>query len=51
MKNKQVACEKVAEMSRNDDHTTGNLLDYFYHKNCYNLIAIDLSRQTNTNIR
>ena len=22
-----------AEMSRNDDYTTGNLLDYFYHQN------------------
>ena len=37
-------------MSRNDDYTTGNLLDYLYHQNYYRLIGIDLSRQTNTNI-
>ena len=30
--------------------TTGNLLDYSYHQNCYKLIGIDLSRQTNTAI-
>ena len=33
-------------MSRNDDYTTGNLLDYSYHQNYYKLIGIDLSRQT-----
>ena len=38
-------------MSRNDDYTTGNLLDYLYHQNYYKLIGIDLSRQKNTNIR
>ena len=37
-------------MSRNDDYTTGSLLDYLYHQNYYKLIGIDLSRQTNTNI-
>ena len=37
-------------MSRNDDYTTGNLLDFSYHQNYYKLIRIDLSRQTNTNI-
>ena len=37
-------------MSRNDDYTTGNLLDYSYHQNFYKLISIDLSRQVNTNI-
>ena len=31
VKNKQEAYEKLIEMSRNDDHTTGNLLDYLYH--------------------
>ena len=35
-------------MSRNDDHTTGHLLDYLYHQKYYKLIGIDLSRQTNT---
>ena len=37
-------------MSRNDDYTTGNLLDYFYHQKYYKLIGIDLSTQTNTYI-
>ena len=37
-------------MSSNDDHATGNLLDYMYRQNYYKLIAIDLSRQENTNI-
>ena len=37
-------------MSRNDDYTTGSLLDFSYHQNYYNLIGTDLSRQSNTNI-
>ena len=37
-------------MSRNDDYTTGNLLDYLYHQKYYKLNDIDLSRQANTNI-
>ena len=37
-------------MSKNDDYTTGNVLDFSYHQNYYKLIGIDLSRQTNTNI-
>ena len=37
-------------MSKNDDYTTGNLLDFLYHQNYYKLIGIDLLRQTNTNI-
>ena len=32
-------------MSRNSDYTTGNVLDFSYHQNCYKLIGIDLSRQ------
>ena len=50
VKNKQEAYEKHIEMSKNNDYTTGNLLDYLYHQNYYKLIGIDLSRQTNTNI-
>ena len=46
VKNKQKVYEKLVEMSINNDHTTGNLLDYSYHKNCYKLIGPDLSRQT-----
>ena len=50
VKNKQEAYEKLIEMSRNDDYTTGNLLDFSYHQNYYKLIGIDLSRQTNMSI-
>ena len=32
VKNKQEAYEKLIEMSRNYDYTTGNLLDYLYHQ-------------------
>ena len=34
-------------MSRNNDYTTGNLLDCLYHQNYYKPIGIDLSRQKN----
>ena len=37
-------------MSRSNDYTTGNLLDYLYQQNYYKLIYIDLSRQTNTSV-
>ena len=37
-------------MSRNDNFTTGNFLDYLYRQNYYKLIGIDLSRQKNTSI-
>ena len=33
------------EMSKNNDYTTGNLLDYEYFKDPYKLIEIDLSKQ------
>ena len=36
-------------MSKNDNYTTGNLLDYLYHQN-YKHIGIDFSRQINMNI-
>ena len=49
-KNKQEECEKLVEMSRKNDYTTGNLLDYSYHQSYYKLIGIDLSRQANTAI-
>ena len=44
VKNKEEAYEAIIEMSKNNDYTTGNLLDYEYFKH-YRLIAIDLSRQ------
>ena len=37
--------EKIIDISRNNEYTTGNLLDYDYFKKHYKLIAIDLSRQ------
>ena len=36
-------------MSRNNDYTAGNLLDFAYFKENYRFIAIDLSKQTNSN--
>ena len=32
-------------MSKNNDYTTGNLLDYEYFSKHYKLIALDLSKQ------
>ena len=43
VKNKEEAYEQIIEMSKNNDYTTGNLLDYEYFKDHYELIAIDLS--------
>ena len=50
IKNKQEAYEKLVEMSRNDEYTTGNLLNFLYHQNYYKLISIDLSKQKNPSI-
>ena len=46
VKNEEEAYEKIIAMSRHNDHTTGNLLDFGYFKKDYRLIAIDLSKQT-----
>ena len=43
--NKEESYEKIIEISKNDNYTTGNLLDYDYFKGHYKLIAIDLSKQ------
>ena len=48
VKSKQ-AYGRLIEMSRNNDNTTGNLLDYLSHQK-YKLIGINLLRQTNTSI-
>ena len=40
------AYEQIIEMSKSNDYTTDNLLDYEYLKDHYQLIAIDLSKQT-----
>ena len=45
LKNREEAYEQIIEMSKNNDYTTGNLLDYEYLKDHYQLIAIDLSKQ------
>ena len=48
--NKEGLYEKLVEMSRNDDYTTRNLLNYLYHQSYYKVISTDLSRQTNASI-
>ena len=50
MKNKQEAYENPLEMSKNDDYTTKNLLDYLYYQTYYKFTDRDLSRQTNKSI-
>ena len=45
IKNEEEAYEKIIDISRNNEYTTGNLLDYDYFKKYYKLIAIDLSKQ------
>ena len=45
IKTKEEAYEKIIDISRNNEYTTGNLLDYDYFKKYYKLIAIDLSKQ------
>ena len=45
VKNKEEAYEKIMSISKNNDYTTGNLLDYDYFSEPYKLIAIDLSKQ------
>ena len=45
IKNEEEAYEKIIDISRNNEYTTGNLLDYDYFKKYYILIAIDLSKQ------
>ena len=45
IKTEEEAYEKIINISRNNEYTTGNLLDYDYFKKYYKLIAIDLSKQ------
>ena len=40
----------MKNLSRNDDYTARNLLDYLHHQNYYKPIGIDLSRQTNRSV-
>ena len=46
VKNEEEAYGKNIEMSRNNDNTTGNLLNFVYFKEHYRVIAIDLSKRT-----
>ena len=45
VKNKEEACETIIEMTKNNNYTTGNLLNYEYFKDYHKIIAIDLSKQ------
>ena len=45
VKTKEEAYERIIEISKNNDYTTGNLLDYEHFSKHYKLIAIDLSKQ------
>ena len=45
IKTEEEAYEKIIDINRNNEYTTGNLLDYDYFKKYYKLIAIDLSKQ------
>ena len=45
IKTEEEAYEKIIGISRNNEFTTGNLLDYDYSKKYYKLIAIDLRKQ------
>ena len=50
VENKQEGFKDLVKISRNGDYTTGDLLDYPYHRNYYKFISIHLSRQANKNI-
>ena len=45
IRTEEEAYEKIIDISRNNEYTTGNLLDYDYFKKHYKLITIDLSKQ------
>ena len=45
IKTEEEVYDKILDISKNDEYTTGNLLDYDYFKKYYKLIAIDLSKQ------
>ena len=45
IKTEEKAYKKIIDFSKNNEYTTGNLIDYDYFKKYYKLIAIDLSKQ------
>ena len=42
---KEEAQKKIIEMSKNNDYTTGSLLDYEYFSEHFELIVVDLNKQ------
>ena len=40
VKNEEEAYEKIIEMSKNNDYTTGNLLDHAYYKKITNYLQL-----------
>ena len=46
IKNKEESYKQIIKSGRNNDYTTGSLLDYEYFSKHYKLIAIDLTKQT-----
>ena len=46
LKSEEKAYEKIIEMSRNNEYTTGNLLDFVCFRKKYKLIATELNKQT-----
>ena len=42
--------EKLVKLSKNNDYTIGNLLDFSYHQNYYKRFGIDFSRQKKISI-
>ena len=46
VKNKEEAYKSIIEISKYNNYTTGNFLDYEYFSKHYKLIEIDLSKQT-----
>ena len=44
IKTEEETYEKIIDISRNNEYTTGNLLDYDYFQKYYKLISIDLSK-------
>ena len=45
IKNEEETYEQIIGIGRNNDYTTGNLLDYEYFSKHYKLIETDLSRE------
>ena len=45
IKTEEEAYEKIVDITRNNEYTTGNSLDHGYFKKHYKLISIDLSKQ------